>query len=136
MSAHSLFGGSVLDRRINCAASAFMEKDLTDTGSVHAAWGSVAHWICEQVSTKPGKQCSDYIGQSMDEGEHEVTVDQEMVDACQAALDYVEREMGQFDKMYEQSVPLDHLTREDGGKGTADMIERAYKAGIEVMRQG
>lgn len=83
MTGHSrFFSPSALSRRIACTGSALMEDGRPDEASDYARWGTAAHSICERCVEGGDKEPADWLGKEI-EG---VTVDREMVDACETAL--------------------------------------------------
>jgi hypothetical protein len=84
---HSRFySPSALARRIACTASARMEADKPDEASEYAQWGTAAHHICEKCAESGGElEPKHWLGKPVDEGD--IIADQEMIDACESALD-------------------------------------------------
>ena len=96
MAEHSkYYSPSALHRRIVCPGSALLEAKLPDVPSGWAAQcGTAAHAICEQCQKSGGKRVpKNWLGQSVvpKDGGNAIPVTQEMVDACDRALDMMRK---------------------------------------------
>jgi len=134
-----------------CAAKPTRETGLPDSRSEHAAWGTVSHDLSERALTTPDGLCflarggevastvretrgwwavvtqagdvtyappSAAVNHASDE--IAVLVDAEMLDCVETYVGIVNGLPGE--KHIETRVPIDHVTGEEGGSGTADCV--------------
>lgn len=116
-SAHSILGPSSAERWMNCPGSVLATRGLPDTTSKFAAEGTAAHTVSEWCRGL-NVRASSFLGRALVVGEHEIPVDQEMVDSVQTFVDYANEFPG--DAWYEAKVCFDDWV--PGGFGTADDI--------------
>lgn len=86
------------------------------TGSVYADWGTDAHEFAA-LCLVTGNDAEHYRGQFGEKGN---PLDDDMIDCVQTYIDFVRAIPGELH--VEQSVPIDHLTGEEGATGTSDAI--------------
>jgi hypothetical protein len=118
-----------------CAAKPTREAGLPDQRSPDAAWGTVAHDVAERELTGrfvPGHGClatvdahgevayllGDDVAHAARPGD--IHVDDEMLDCVNAYVGIVRGLPGEIH--IESRVPIDHVTGEPGGSGTADCV--------------
>lgn len=140
---HAKLSASGSYRWMNCAASVRMEEGIEDTSSDFANQGTVAHEVaedCLRFKTEPEA----WLGKTHvligEDGEpyYEYEVDQEMVDAVQLYIDFVNGVKGQL--LIEQRV--DYSPWVPDGFGTSDavviegstvnIIDLKYGKGVKV----
>lgn len=115
--AHHPLGPSAASRWLNCPGSVQATAGLPDTTSEYAAEGTAAHTVTEWCR-KQGRPATDFIGTEIEVDGYSFTVDNDMADACQSFVDYVEALPG--DAFYEVKVSFDPWV--SGAFGTADDI--------------
>lgn len=117
--AHSPLGPSAAERWMHCPGSVLATKDLKDKPSKYATEGTAAHTVTEWCRLQ-GKRAEEFLGVKVKvpEGDQEfiVEVDQEMVDAVNYFLDYVDTFNGEM--MVEERVS--YTAWVPGGFGTSD----------------
>lgn len=154
MAYHAQLSPSSAHRWTECTASIKAAYGLRDDGSEAARLGTTGHQLsaeCLEFGFAP----QDYLGKVMQfwghpesesngedwlehfndacdpcmEFTHQVVVDQEMVDACQMYVNYVEQQAELLGgTLYvEQRVPIGHITGEEGAGGTSDVVMAAPK---------
>lgn len=115
MTAHSPLGPSSAERWINCPGSVRLTEHLPDTGSEYAAEGSAAHMLTE-ICRVDGKSAKDWLGKTIPQGAFNIEVTEEMVDAVDMFVEYVEETPG--DRLMEHRVCFDRWA--PNGFGTLD----------------
>ena len=132
MAAHAKLSPSGAHRWMRCAGSVILEAEYADGGSAFAAEGTCAHELAAAVLTDPEFVIP--VGETKTVDGYPIKVTQEMADHV---MDYCglvwERAEGKT-LLVEQSVPIGHLTGEDGATGTSDAISIDYdQEAIEVI---
>lgn len=121
---HAVLGPSGWDTWGNCPGSVPLGADLPNNSSFYARQGTAAHQLLEDCLLSE-LDAEDLIGREYEvEGEC-FTVDSDMAEAVDAALNYIrdtiQPERGDI-LMAEQSVPLQWLTGEEDAEGTSDVV--------------
>lgn len=129
--AHSRRSPSGAKKRKLCPGSVVLEAGREDRASRYAAEGTVAHSVmelCLEPCTRGEHEALDaesFIGRVMSADGFEFAVDEEMADKVNEfvahVLHHVDPAAGDV-LLVEQQVPIDHITGEDGGSGTADVV--------------
>jgi len=126
MTRHAKLSPSGASRWTRCPGSVALEAGYPDHTSSYAQYGSDAHHLaafCLENNAAP----LSYIGEELnylDHGELRFfTVDKEMADGVQQYVDFCrDLGMGADVVFVEAPVPLEHVTGEEGAKGTADFV--------------
>lgn len=113
---HAKLSASGSSRWINCPGSVNAEDGIPEQRSLYADEGSAAHELAEQ-SLVSGLNTSNWLGEAFADWP-DFVVDQEMVDAVQIYVDFVNGLPGQ--KLIEQQVDFSDWVPE--GFGTSDAI--------------
>lgn len=130
MAGHSLLSPSSAHRWMACPGSVALAGDHGGGGNVHAAEGTVAHWVAEE-SLRSGKDAAHLIGTVRtivdDEDASQswtFTVDQEMADFVQMYINYVRRRADELmtTPQIEYRVVLDDVLGVPDSGGTADTV--------------
>jgi hypothetical protein len=117
---HALFSPSSASRRAACAGSLAMEHDLPDVSTEYSNEGTCAHAVAKMCLVE-GRPATAYVGRRVDVGPHETyEFRDDMAEPVQRYVDFVNSLPGE--KHFEVSVPIDHMTREEGAEGTADVV--------------
>ena len=134
MTEHSLIGASSISRILACPGSFELSQQITTPGrtSFWAAQGTVAHKLAEEALTE-GYDPIRELGSVIAVDGHEITVDQEMVDAVRVYMDVVRN--GGRGRTYfalERRVSLDGYWLENerppvSAFGTADALIYRYE---------
>lgn len=152
MSYHAKLSPSSASRWTDCSASISAQEGLSDDGSDAARLGTCCHQLSAEC-LEHGFDAQDYLGRKMlfwvdasndtngedwanEFGEspdpllvflHEVTVTQDMIDACQSYIGFVQQqvELSGATIYVEQRVPIGHITGEDDAGGTSDVVMAA-----------
>lgn len=145
--AHARRSPSGAKKRKLCPGSVVLEAGREDRTSRYAAEGTVAHAVMELCLTE-GKDAEAYIGRVMEADGFEFEVDHEMADKVNEFVAYVTNHIDTAAGdilLVEQSVPIGHITGEEGGSGTADVVgiteggtrlvvvDLKYGRGVRVM---
>lgn len=88
MTAHARLAPSAASRWMRCPGSIRLSEGKEDTTSIYSAEGTVAHELLERC-LKSGANAVGFLRQTFEADGFTFTVEQEMVDGVQAALDYV-----------------------------------------------
>ena len=115
MNTHALLSPSGASRWARCPGSVEMEKDIPNTTSTHAEYGTGAHEIAE-MSFKSGSPAENYLWKKTTNG---IEVDEEMVEGVQIYLDYLNN-LNHLNYFIEQRV--NYSSWVPNGYGTADYI--------------
>lgn len=140
--AHAKLGPSGAHRWMSCPGSIVLEEDVPDRSSVYADEGTAAHILatwCLEGKTP----AAEFLGETIRVGENAFTVTKDMAQHVQSYVDFVKVEAEGGTLLVEQRIPIDHLTGEEGAKGTADavaiftsgqlkVIDLKYGAGVKV----
>lgn len=119
MAKHAKLGPSSAHRWMRCQGSIVLSADLPDSTSEFAAEGSVAHEI-GYLCLRDGQDADYFIGQTKTHDGYTFTVSPEMAGHVQTYVDYVRQQYGT--PLYEQRLPIMHLTGEQDAHGTADAV--------------
>lgn len=133
---HSPLGPSASERWLECPGSVLLTKDMEDKSSEYAILGTAAHTVTEW-SREEGMPGSHYLGKKVrvklahkgKNGEdlyQEVEVDQEMADAVDVFVDYVDQFPGEI--LIEEKVSYDAWVPK--GFGTSDDIRIDTKRAV------
>lgn len=127
---HATWSASATARNWNCpgALTLAAKVEKLDRESEAAAWGTACHQISEKC-LRSGFDAAHYLGTKEKTKEHEIEVDDEMVETAQTYIDYVRNEIappGQghpkgFLKI-EQKFSLASLNPPFDAGGTADAV--------------
>lgn len=96
MTAHSAIGASSMERWATCPGSVVLSEGIESRSSVYAQEGTAAHALAEHtlLNKGPGGDVSPWIGKHFEYDDHGekrfVEVDQEMADAVQVYVDYIQ----------------------------------------------
>jgi len=129
---HARLSASAAHRWLHCPGSIKLSEGAPDSTSIHAAAGTYAHSIaaaCLDGNLKPGT----WLGKKETVDGHEITCDQEMVDAVQVYLDDI-AEDAQIGDINKAEMPLLAALQQidpDLG-GTADYVR--YRPSTKHLR--
>lgn len=137
---HSTLGPSSAERWMTCSGSVALSQGIVEKSSEFADEGTAYHHLAA-VCLKDGKNAEDFIDSTIlvcengdteiDPQDHdcyvglsfrEFKVDRANADYVQQYIEYVRLAAFNAELWVEQEVPIDHLTEEEGGMGTADAI--------------
>lgn len=119
MTYHAKKSPSAASRWLECLASIPMSHGMESTSNEFSANGSVIHHISEEC-LKSNLQAAEFIGRKFSHDGFDFVVDSEMADIAQTYVDYVSG-LGGI-QLYEQRLPIGHITLEDGATGTGDAV--------------
>lgn len=133
---HHRLGPSGAKTWLNCTWSPQLQAKFPDEESWYAAQGTAAHMVTEWARDQ-GRPAADYLGhtvtfpkQNPEDGDWEFEVDQEMVDACQDFLDYVNGlPVENLSDIYVEEL-LHYDPWVEGGFGTVDDIRFDDETGV------
>ena len=121
---HFELGPSASEGFVACSAKPSRERGLPNPGNAASDWGTVAHELAERVLTGqalPTEPTARVVNGDVEFGaEYSTDLDDEMWACVHTYCDYVTSIPGT--RHIEQRVPVDHITGEPGGSGTADAI--------------
>jgi len=124
--AHAKLSPSGAHRWMACPGSVVLEAAFPDQSSSYAREGTVAHDLASRVLDGPLSSAQTYVGNTLVVNDHgEVVhwpVTQDMADYVD---DYVKlvRDLAKGKTLYvESTVPIGHLTGEEGATGTSDAV--------------
>ena len=129
---HYELGPSASEGWAACAAKTARERNTPNTSGFPADWGTVGHQLGENsLNGLPSTSASygvviDHEVVFVDEdcippdAVHIIPIDDEMWEVVESYVDLVRSIPGA--QFYEQRVPIDHITGEEGGSGTADAV--------------
>lgn len=90
MASHAkIFGASNSTRWLNCAAAPAREADKPNTSSPDARQGTAAHELGERCLRDRNLRPADFLGTTIEVEGHQITVDEEMVEAITSYVDFV-----------------------------------------------
>jgi len=137
---HAELSPSSAHRWIACPGSVSACRGLPDNGSEFAREGTLAHALAALV-LDTGCDTLDFLGRLLEDGDVNGTAQAEMCEYVQMYVQYV-RNLRPDALLVETSVPIGHLTGEDGAVGTADalalvgdtlhVIDLKYGRGVRV----
>jgi hypothetical protein len=111
---------------MRCAGSVVLEADLPDIGNSYAREGTAAHEVAALVLEKRVDRASDLIGKKVEFEDGEETVQwlvtADMADYVQSYVDFVREIADGHTLLIESSVPICHMTMEEGATGTSDAV--------------
>ena len=119
MTKHAKLGASGATRWRNCAGSINLCEGLPDITSVYAAEGTVAHAIAEGVLREDGWPS---LGAVISEDGYDIEATQEMFDAIQVYIDFVNTQAEGRTLLIEQQFDLAPLSPPGPMYGTADAV--------------
>lgn len=112
--AHALLSPSAASRWTECPGSVFLTKDLPDTPSPAAQYGTLAHSVAEKILS--GIPMADLIAENDQ-------IDEEIIEGVQTYVNYIRSLLIPDATLYiEHRLPVGHITSEPNAKGTADAI--------------
>lgn len=88
MAEHSIIGASGAHRWMVCSGSVALSRGAANRSSIHAATGTVAHWVGEQC-LRDGTDPKAFIGQTKEQDGFTVTITEDMARAVMLYVDYV-----------------------------------------------
>ena len=147
MSEHSIFAPSKADMWLACPGSmSFPENRVQEEdGGPFAAEGTAAHTLAARALNSPGRRdCSFYLGETIQVGERVYTVTDEMAMYVQVYVDYVRDLAAKGHVLIEQRVDLTrHFGTEAGGTMDAGIatpnelhiIDLKYGRGVRVFAE-
>lgn len=122
--AHAKRSPSGAKKRKLCPGSVVLEAGREDRTSRYAAEGTVAHAVMELCLTE-NQDAEAYVGRVMSADGFDFEVDMDMADRVNEFVAwvrmYIDPAAGDV-LLVEQSVPIGHITGEEGGSGTADVV--------------
>ncbi len=127
--AHATLSASGSAKWLSCPAALALEALINepDTGNEYTYEGTAAHEILRKCLSE-NKDPSKFFGASIDvaEGldEHLISIDQEMVDNVEIAIEYIQR-LSARNSFYEERVDYSHIA--PNGFGTADVLLEVYE---------
>lgn len=126
---HAEWSASASSRRWACPGSLTLEALGTakDKESHAAAWGTACHEISEKALLGDGN-CAVFLGETVKTKEHEIEVDDEMVECAQVYVDYVRGAVtGKLTQLLlEQNFSLAKINPPFGAGGTGDAVVLHY----------
>ena len=121
---HAVLGPSGWHTWSACPGSIPLSEGIVEQTSRYAKEGTAAHSLFETCLLE-GFNAEDLLGKTYEVEGDTFTVDMEMADAVNEALNYiaqlVDPEKGDI-LMAEQAVPIGHLTGETDAEGTSDVV--------------
>lgn len=134
MTQHALLSPSGFKALMLCPAKPAMERGLPDKSSDYADEGTAAHFL-GSTCLEHGTNASDYVGReiTLHDGaaswyspdviyDSRFTVDIDMAADVQVYIDLVRDLQGDGTLFVEQSLPIGHVTGEEGAEGTGDAV--------------
>ena len=121
--AHSPLGPSRWDRFVRCPGSVRAEARFSDRSGWEAAEGTAFHWVMAQCLTL-GFDPEDFLGETLQVGEFEIEVNEDMCLSGRPGLDYINGLVdsdSDWELSVETRVDISYWTR-PGEFGTADVI--------------
>ena len=145
---HAAKSPSSAYRWATCTASVGAQVGIPNTGNDAARLGTCGHQMHAELLEDPSLDPQSYLGREMafwehpesdSHGEdwtdaltpdpgldvrHTVTVDQDLIDAVMASVNYVRNHQALHggELLVEKSVPIGHFTGEEGATGSSDVI--------------
>lgn len=120
---HSRLGASKAERWMNCPGSVRMSEGIPDKPTIYSATGTAGHEVAARVLASED-DADVWLGQKFQLAEFIVDIDEDMVDAIQAYVNYVceRRDLLDADLLIEQTFSLKVLDPPDDMFGTADTV--------------
>lgn len=126
---HSPIGASSCERWSNCPGSVKLNANIESSGaSKYSAEGTVAHMLGEKalLHEKPHAYLLDEIGRSYVEDGFEIEVTEEMVEAVEVHVDYIERTLSELGLTRQHDLRVEvgfHIKQVDeDAYGTCDAV--------------
>lgn len=160
MTKHAVLSPSGFKALMLCPGKPAMEMGLPDESSEYADQGTAAHFLGSTCLEEKADAdfyadlkilvSEDYTGWDADKPDgatgRTFKVDEEMVEAVQVYVDTVRAYQGHDGELFtEMSLPIDHITGEEGAEGTSDtvicrgtelvVIDLKYGKGVEVSAE-
>lgn len=139
--AHAKLSPSSAHRWLNCPASVVVSEGIEDKGSSYAAEGTAAHYLaseallekfhihqklCQTVIVDDKGECTLALPNSRITGINDrvYRIDTNMVNHVHNYIDFVQKLVRDTNGtlFVEQSLSLEHITGEQGAKGTSDSV--------------
>ena len=128
---HATWSASAAKRNIACAGALALTKDLPNTTSEPADWGTCAHEIAE-ACLRDGTDAERFIGQTLKGKKYEFEVDEEMAETAQEFIDYVRARFEIDDDIWiEQKFSFVDLKPPFDAGGTGDAV--IYKPALREL---
>lgn len=121
---HATWSASATNRNWNCPGAIAMAERLAkpEVETIHAARGTACHEVAEKALRGNG-DCSVSLGATVKTKQHEIEVDEEIVNSAQEYVDYVrERAASAASLLIEQHFTLAPLDPPFDAGGTSDAV--------------
>ena len=126
---HATWSASSTDRNWNCPGALALTKDLPETTSEAADWGTCAHQVAEKC-LRDNVDAVTFIGTTEKAKAHAFEVDEEMADTAQMYVDYIRQRQADYKTatgknaliFVEERFSLDSLDPPFDAGGTADCV--------------
>lgn len=118
---HAKLSPSSAHRWMECPGSVTLGAAYPDKSSIYADEGSAAHLLASW-SLRDKLDPSNYLGERILVGTNEFTVDTEMVEYVRDYVKLVRQYAEGGELLVEQTLPIGHITGEDGATGTSDAV--------------
>lgn len=119
---HATWSASATERNWNCPGALALTKDLPETTSEAADWGTVAHEIAE-ICLRSGRSPDEFSGQARRNKAFEFIVDDEMIECVAEYVNYVRKRLPtDGHAIIEQRFSLASLNPPFDAGGTADAV--------------
>ncbi|MGL4232714.1 MAG: DUF2800 domain-containing protein [Casimicrobium sp.] len=121
---HAVLGMSSADRWVLCPGSVKQESYYPNTSSKYADWGTAAHELAD-ICIQSGEDAEEHLNRTFFVNGNPYQVDMDMADCVNTYISYVhsyvDPSAGDI-LLSEESVPIQHITGEEGAEGTSDVI--------------
>lgn len=121
---HATWSASSTEANVNCPGRLALVKDMPETTSEAADWGTCCHQLAEHCLVT-GEDADAFIGRVLKGKKHENEVDDEMADTAQMYVDYVRERLAYAPDgilLVEQRFSLASLNPPFDAGGTADAV--------------
>lgn len=127
---HAKWSASATSRRVHCLGSLALESRLPEPPeSIHAARGTAAHEVAEKC-LREGAEAISFLGTIVKTKEHEIEIDEELINSAQIYVDYVRERLSKYKAetgqdailMIEQNFDLKTLGTPFDAGGTGDSV--------------